>query len=146
MLPLTKSKCHKSNSPYSGFPNYLQTKPNLHISFLQSQTHLSNPDGRPCILFFAFCLEKNSVSKNSFYVFSTNTRLAWFRNSTIRTIRGSPGKFTQRQNSSYRLLNLLITILRVLCKMWILPKYVVETMNISSLWLRMKFWEIFSRT
>ena len=37
MLLLTKSKGHKSNSPYSGFPNHLQTKSNLHISICQSQ-------------------------------------------------------------------------------------------------------------
>ena len=37
MLFLTKSKGHKSNSPYSGFPNHLQTKSNLHISICQSQ-------------------------------------------------------------------------------------------------------------
>ena len=39
MLLLTKSKGHKSNSPYSGFPNHLQTKSNLHISIRQSQIH-----------------------------------------------------------------------------------------------------------
>ena len=32
VLLLTKSKDHKSNSHYPGFPNYLQTKSNLHIS------------------------------------------------------------------------------------------------------------------
>ena len=35
-LLLTKSKGHRSNSHYSGFPNYLQTKSNLHISICQS--------------------------------------------------------------------------------------------------------------
>ena len=39
MLLLTKSKGHKSNSPYSGLPNHLQTKSNLHISIRQSQIH-----------------------------------------------------------------------------------------------------------
>ena len=39
MLLLTKSKGHKSNSPYSGFPNHLQTKSNLYISIWQSQIH-----------------------------------------------------------------------------------------------------------
>ena len=39
MLLLTKSKDRKSNSHYSGFPNYLQTKSNLHISICQSQIH-----------------------------------------------------------------------------------------------------------
>ena len=39
MLLLTKSKGHRSNSHYSGFPNYLQTKSNLHISIYQSQIH-----------------------------------------------------------------------------------------------------------
>ena len=29
----------KSNAPYSGFPNHLQTKSNLHISIRQSQIH-----------------------------------------------------------------------------------------------------------
>ena len=42
MLLLTKSKGHKSNSPYSGFPNHLQTKSNLHISICQSQIHYVN--------------------------------------------------------------------------------------------------------
>ena len=37
MLLLTKSKGHKSNSPYSELPNHLQTKSNLHISIPQSQ-------------------------------------------------------------------------------------------------------------
>ena len=37
MLLLTKSKGHKSNSPYSGFPIHLQTKSNLYISTRQSQ-------------------------------------------------------------------------------------------------------------
>ena len=36
---LTKSKGHRSNSHYSGFPNYLQTKSNLYISICQSQIH-----------------------------------------------------------------------------------------------------------
>jgi hypothetical protein len=39
MLLLTKSKGHKSNAPYSGFPNHLQTKSNHHISICQSQIH-----------------------------------------------------------------------------------------------------------
>ena len=39
MLLLTKSKGHRSNSHYSGVPNYLQTKSNLHISICQSQIH-----------------------------------------------------------------------------------------------------------
>ena len=38
-LLLTKSKAHMSNSHYSGFPNYLQTKSNLYISICQSQIH-----------------------------------------------------------------------------------------------------------
>ena len=37
MLLLTKSKGHTSNFHYSGFPNHLQTKSNLHISIHQSQ-------------------------------------------------------------------------------------------------------------
>ena len=37
MLLLTKSKGHTSNFHYSGFPNHLQTKSNLHISIRQSQ-------------------------------------------------------------------------------------------------------------
>ena len=39
MLLLTKSKGHKSNAPYSGFPNHFQTKSRLHISIRQSQIH-----------------------------------------------------------------------------------------------------------
>ena len=39
MLLLTKSKGHKSNSPYLGFPKHLQTKFDLHISIRQSQIH-----------------------------------------------------------------------------------------------------------
>ena len=39
MLLSTKSKGDKSNAPYSEFPNYLQTKSNLHISIRQSQVH-----------------------------------------------------------------------------------------------------------
>ena len=37
MLLLTKSKGHNSNVHYSGFPNHLQTKSDLHISILQSK-------------------------------------------------------------------------------------------------------------
>ena len=37
MLLLTKWKGHMSNSLYSGFPNHLQTKFNLHISIPQNQ-------------------------------------------------------------------------------------------------------------
>ena len=37
MLLLTKSKGLTSNFHYSGFPNHLQTKSNLHISIRQSQ-------------------------------------------------------------------------------------------------------------
>ena len=36
MLLSTKLNGDKSNAPYSGFPNYLQTKSNLHISLCQS--------------------------------------------------------------------------------------------------------------
>jgi hypothetical protein len=32
LLLLTKSKCHESNPPYSGFPHKLQIKSNVHIS------------------------------------------------------------------------------------------------------------------
>ena len=39
MLLLTKSKGHKSNAPYSGFPNHLQTKSNHYISICKSQIH-----------------------------------------------------------------------------------------------------------
>ena len=37
MLLLTKSKGHMSNFHYSGFPQHLQTKSNLHISISQSK-------------------------------------------------------------------------------------------------------------
>ena len=37
MLLLTKSKGHMSNVHYSGFPQHLQTKSNLHISISQSK-------------------------------------------------------------------------------------------------------------
>ena len=39
VLLLTKSKGHKSNSPYSWLPNHLQIKSNLHISIRQSHIH-----------------------------------------------------------------------------------------------------------
>ena len=39
MLLSTKSKGDRSNAPYSEFPNYLQTKSDLHISICQSQIH-----------------------------------------------------------------------------------------------------------
>ena len=39
MLLLTKSKGHKSNAPYSGFPNLFQSKSNLHISIHQNQVY-----------------------------------------------------------------------------------------------------------
>ena len=42
MLLSTKSKGDKSNAPYSGFPNYLQTISNLHISIHHSQIHYSD--------------------------------------------------------------------------------------------------------
>ena len=49
MLLSIKSKGHKSNAPYSGFPNHLQIKSNMHISIRQSQRYiLSNPDETPC--------------------------------------------------------------------------------------------------
>ena len=41
MLLLTKSKGHKSNSPYSGFPNHPQTKSKLHTYFYPPETDTS---------------------------------------------------------------------------------------------------------
>ena len=53
MLLLTKSKGHTSNSHYSEFPNYLQTKPNLHMYYLlflsaRDRSIVSKPDSWPC--------------------------------------------------------------------------------------------------
>jgi hypothetical protein len=63
MLLLTKSKGHTSNFHYSGFPNQLQTKSNLHISIPQSQILCLNLDQKQTPnLEFLICI---SVQKNN---------------------------------------------------------------------------------
>ena len=68
MLFLSKSKGHKSKAPYSGFPNHLQTKSNLHISICQNQIHtlciVSIPNGWPCTA-DNLCIKQGNVGLKS---------------------------------------------------------------------------------